>query len=79
MKIKCSMCGGTGHVWLGNNVGERLSNLRAVKSLTRDELSRLTGIARGTLYNMESGRSEPTARNLLKLSRFYRVPIDSLI
>ncbi|WP_018639773.1 helix-turn-helix domain-containing protein [Parafrankia elaeagni] len=59
--------------------GPRLRELRKGRGTTLPELSRATGISVSTLSRMESGQRRVTLEMLVKLARFYRLPIDDLV
>ena len=61
------------------NLALRLNHYRKVYSLTQMELAEKAGIPQAVLSNFESGWANPSLVNLLKLSKFFKIPIDELI
>ncbi len=60
-------------------LSEKLSILRKRKKLSVKQLSVMTGISPTTLLNYESGKTFPTAENVLKLSVALGVTCQELI
>ena len=60
-------------------LSEKLSILRKRKKLSVKQLSVMTGISPTTLLNYESGKTFPTAENVLKLSVALEVTCQELI
>lgn len=59
--------------------GERLKELREYQGLQAKDVARAIGVAASTLSGYESGRREPDAQTLIKLSRYFGVSIDYLL
>ena len=57
----------------------RIRELRKQKDMTQKELAKHLQIANSTLSYWEMGRYEPDSEALLKLSRFFKVPIDYIL
>ncbi|MCM6833761.1 helix-turn-helix domain-containing protein [Leuconostoc mesenteroides] len=57
----------------------RLKELRKSKGYTLDDISKLTGITRGTYNNYENGKTEPKLAVWKQLSEFYGVPVTELM
>ncbi|WP_017556092.1 helix-turn-helix domain-containing protein [Nocardiopsis baichengensis] len=58
------------------------ANLRALRersALTLSELARRSGIAKGTLSQVESGSGNPTIETVFSLSNALKVPVSSLL
>lgn len=58
------------------------ANLRALRSgagFSLSELARRSGIAKGTLSQLESGTGNPTIETVFSLSNAFRVPVSSLL
>lgn len=62
-----------------NNFPSNLKELREQNNLSQKELASYIGINRSTLSYYESGQSEPTLTNLIKLSNYFDCSIDSLV
>ena len=57
----------------------RIRDLRKQKKMTQKELAKYLQIADSTLSYWEMGRYEPDNEALMKLSRFFQVPIDYIL
>ncbi len=57
---------------------KRLSQLRAEKGLTQDEVAEVLGCKRTTICNYETGYSEPRMIELIRLAELFDVSIDYL-
>jgi len=57
----------------------RIRELRKKKDMTQKELAKHLQIADSTLSYWEMGRYEPDSEALMKLSRFFQVPIDYIL
>ncbi len=60
-------------------IKESLEMLRNTAGLQQKEVAELIGIKYQTYCNYESGRSEPPAEILVRLSKLYEVPIDVIV
>lgn len=59
--------------------GQILKELRAEKGLTQTEIAKEIGVSQGTIYFWENSINEPTASYLVRLSKFFKVSVDSLL
>ena len=59
-------------------VARNIRRLREEKKLSMDELSRLSGVSKSMLSQIERGEGNPTISTLWKLSNGMRVPFDAL-
>jgi len=57
----------------------RIRDLRKNCGITQKELAKHMQISDSTLSYWEMGRYEPDSKALLKLSRFFKVPIDYIL
>ena len=57
----------------------RIRELRKNMNLTQKELAKHLQIADSTLSYWEMGKYEPDSEALIKLSRFFKVPIDYIL
>ena len=57
----------------------RIRELRKRMGLTQKELAKHLQIANSTLSYWEMGKYEPDSEALMKLSRFFKVPIDYIL
>lgn len=53
-----------------------LEAARVNAKLTMDELAKILRVSKTTIYNWESGRSEPTLSQLRKISELSGIPMD---
>lgn len=53
-----------------------LEAARVNAKLTQKELARILGVSNSTIVNWESGRTEPDASQLRKISELSQIPID---
>lgn len=57
----------------------KIKELRAERGLTQDELANRSGVDRGTLASIETGKAKnPTTTNLLKLARAFNIRPEEL-
>src|SRR5437763_7461650 len=56
-----------------------LRALRAEQALSLSELARRSGIAKGTLSQLESGSGNPTIQTVFSLSNALQVPVSTLL
>ncbi len=61
------------------NLANNIRHLRNLKSISQEYLSEEISISRSQLMSYESGRTEPSVETLLKLSDYFKLPIDILI
>ena len=59
--------------------GEILRELRTDKRLTQPQLAKEIGVSKGIISCWETGMSEPTASNIIKLAKFFDVTTDYLL
>lgn len=57
-------------------IGERLKEIRQTRRLTLDDTSRLTGVSKPMLGQIERGQSSPTITTLWKISTGLRIPLS---
>jgi len=74
---KCPYCAGTGHVTPG--LGWRLRLLRARNDESQQEFANRVGITRSQIANLETGRGEPSAKLLARISDQYKVSTDWIL
>ena len=60
-------------------VEERVRLLRDMKGLSQKELANILGISRAAINSWENGYSNITLKQLVKLSYYYKVPIDYML
>ncbi len=55
-----------------------VEKIRNEKNLSMSELAKLAGISKSTLYDIESGQSDPKLSTLCKISEALDVPCEKL-
>ena len=61
------------------NLANNIRHLRNLKGLSQEYLSEEIFISRSQLMSYESGRTEPSIETLIKLSDYFKLPVDILI
>lgn len=64
---------------LAEIVAENLVGLRKAKHLTQQELADALGYSDKLISKWELGKAVPTVDKLMKLSSYYKVPLESLV
>jgi transcriptional regulator with XRE-family HTH domain len=64
---------------LGGVVGENLKRLRNRRNLSLEALSKLSGVSRAMLSQIELGRSVPTINLVFKIARAFDIPFSTLL
>ncbi|MBP1907003.1 transcriptional regulator with XRE-family HTH domain [Paenibacillus turicensis] len=59
-------------------IGERLKEIRTMRNLTLDEVSKLTDVSKPMLGQIERGQSSPTITTLWKIAVGLKIPLSSL-
>ncbi len=60
-------------------VAANLSRLRAVRKLSLDQLSALTGVSKSMLRQIETGKSSPTIATIWKIANGLKISFTSLL
>jgi transcriptional regulator with XRE-family HTH domain len=60
-------------------LGMKVQTLRDKRGMTQEALAKKSGISRGYLARVETGRHEPTLTTLRKLARALGVPVTRLL
>ncbi|MBQ2811907.1 MAG: helix-turn-helix transcriptional regulator [Clostridia bacterium] len=58
---------------------ENLKKLRKSCGFRQEEVAKVLGIDRSAYSYYESGKTEPSVKNLIKISRMFKVDVDALI
>lgn len=58
---------------------KKYAALRDKKGVTDYEVAKQTGVATSTLTNWKAGRYTPKADKLLKIARYFGVPLEDLL
>lgn len=70
---------GTGRMGLNDEVGRRVKRLRQDGGLSLSELSRRSGVGKGTLSELETGRRNPTLETLYALTTALGRPLSAVL
>jgi len=62
-----------------NESWRRIERLILESGLTAYEIAKRTGIKEASFSQWKAGVHAPCARSLVKLARFFRVPVDQLV
>ena len=57
----------------------RLKELRTERNISQKELGKLMNMSKMAISHWESGHSEPSIAQLIRLSEFFEVSVDYLI
>jgi transcriptional regulator with XRE-family HTH domain len=61
------------------NIAMRIKILRERQKISQEELAARSGISRGYLARLETGRHDPTITTLEKLAKALNVPVGKLL
>lgn len=64
---------------LNLKIGEKLKKIRIARQMTLDEVSRITGVSKPMLGQIERGQSVPTVTTLWKIATGLKVPLSSFL
>jgi transcriptional regulator with XRE-family HTH domain len=67
------------HSPLSSATGARLREIREARGLSVSELARVTGLGKGTLSELESGRRNPTLQTLYTVTTALGVPLSAAL
>ncbi|MFZ1721878.1 MAG: helix-turn-helix transcriptional regulator [Microgenomates group bacterium] len=59
-------------------VTNSLSDFRATKNLTQEELAKVLGVTRQTIIAIEKGNYTPSVLLALKIAKFFKKPVESI-
>lgn len=59
-------------------VTNSLSDFRATKDLTQEELAKVLGVTRQTIIAIEKGNYTPSVLLALKIAKFFKKPVESI-
>jgi DNA-binding protein len=62
-----------------NKFKDRIKELRKDKNLSQEELGKEINYTQSGVAKWESGEREPSINMLIKLARYFNVPIDYLV
>lgn len=70
-------------IWKYDMVGVDMKNnlkiCRENKNMTAKEVSKKIGVTKQAVYNMETGKSNPSVDTLMKFAKLYSVSVDYLL
>jgi putative transcriptional regulator len=55
-----------------------VNTLRTGRSVTQEEFAEAVGVSRQTVIAIEKGNSTPSVHLALKISRFFKVPVETI-
>ncbi|MGG1218766.1 helix-turn-helix transcriptional regulator [Priestia endophytica] len=61
------------------SIGARLSKLREMKGISKEEFAHHIEVSKETIDDWENNRSEPNANQLMKISKYYQIPLYDLM
>ena len=61
------------------NIAMRIKILRKRQKISQEKLAARSGISRGYLARLETGRHDPTITTLEKLAKALKVPVGKLL
>ena len=61
------------------NIAKNIRHLRKLRAITQEQLAEDLEISRSRVGSYEEGRSEPPIDMLIRLSEYFKVPIDILV
>jgi transcriptional regulator with XRE-family HTH domain len=64
---------------VAQHLAGNVKQLRQARSLTQEQLARLSGVPRATWANLESGAANPTVSVLLKVAAALQVSVEELL
>src|SRR4030095_10891707 len=64
---------------VAGRLGENVRQLRLLRSMTQEQISRLAGLPRATWANLESGTANPTLAVLQRVAEALQVRLEELI
>src|SRR5690554_7700895 len=62
-------------IYLASN----LKLLRKYRKMSQEDVAKELGLTRSSYSGYENGVAEPGIENLVKMSKFYRIPMDDLL
>ncbi len=60
-------------------IGKNIKQIREIKKISNYILEKNTNIDHSLLYRYESGKTEPSITNLIKLADYYNISLDELV
>jgi len=60
-------------------LGKNLKRIRTGKKLSQGDITRLLGVSRGFISNIENGKTNPTLATITKLAKAIGVSSDELL
>ncbi|MGM9941957.1 MAG: helix-turn-helix domain-containing protein [Bulleidia sp.] len=66
-------------VYNADFTGTEIKKIRKKRDITADEFAYQIGCSTNHLYNVESGRTEPSIDLIMNISRILQIPLDQLL
>jgi putative transcriptional regulator len=63
---------------MNGQLNNRIKELRSIKSITQEELGLKIQVTRKTINTIENGKFVPSVILAIRLSRFFKVPVEEL-
>lgn len=60
-------------------IGKKLHSIRLEKNISKNELCRLTGLNKGSMYRLENDLTNPTFSTVVKVGRALKTPIWEIV
>lgn len=61
------------------SIGNKINKLRTETNMSQEQFAELFGVSRQSVQKWESGASFPELEKIIKISKYFDIPIDSLI
>lgn len=78
-KVCCQQLAPAEPMWHKANMRLKTKDLRAERKWTLEHLADLTGLSRGFLSQLETGKRRPSAQTLDLLSEIFKLPVAAII
>ncbi len=62
-----------------NELGARLRRIREKNNMTQHEVASLLNITRSAYTYYETGRTQPSIRNIVTLAKIYKITTDEIL
>ncbi len=60
------------------NIGQKIKNIRKERGLSQEQLAKLCGLNRNSIYNYENGRRSPKSEDLIKIANALDISLNEL-
>lgn len=62
-----------------STIGAKIKQIRKANNMTQIEFSKLIGISRGTLSEIEKGKARPAIETLQEINKYFQTDLNWLI